>query len=351
VVSKLRFRRRWLPFVLAALALVTLSSTASAWRARADAKTPKPASAKAWKQLVAKAKSEGKVTIFSTQIPTLLADMADKFKKKYGISVTVNRNVDNVLVTQINTGISTGNLDADIWVANSRPYVLGAQKNAWIAQPVGPHFFAKTFDRAKFSGPGTAFVAGTAPTGFGWNKQLYPKGLKSYKDLLAPALKGRIGVLQPLSPVAVDFWLWLQETQGKSFITKLAAQNPKKYPSAVPTQQALASGEITGAIFISTVVKDLIAQGAPIGFKLPAKAWNTPYYAQIMKRAPHPAAAQLLADYMVSPEGQAIIAHNTGAVVKKVKSTYYVPPRIPKLKELTPAKVAAYQAYWNNLFK
>jgi iron(III) transport system substrate-binding protein len=351
VVRRFSFRRPWLLFVLAAVALATLASSASAWRGTVDAKTPKPASAKAWKQLVAKAKSEGKVTIFSTQIPTLLADMADKFKKKYGISVTVNRNVDNVLVTQINTGISSGKLDADIWVANSRPYVLGAQKNGWIAQAVGPHFFAKGFDRPKFTGPGTAFIAGTAPTGFAWNKQLYPRGLKSFKDFLAPALKGRIGVLQPLSPVAVDFWLWLQETQGKSFITKLAAQNPRKYASAVPTQQALASGEITAGIFVSTVVKDLIAQGAPIGFKLPSNAWNTPYYGQIMKRAPHPAAAQLLADYMVSAEGQAVVAHNTGAVVKKVKSTYYVAPRIPKLKELTPAKVAAYQAYWNNLFK
>jgi iron(III) transport system substrate-binding protein len=157
-------------------------------------------------------------------------------------------------------------------------------------------------------------------------------------------------VLQPLSPVAVDWWLYIQSTLGKSFITKLAAQNPKIYASAVPTQQALASGEISAAAFISTVVRDLIAQGAPIGFGLPKNAWNTPYYGMILKRAPHPAAAQLLADYMISAEGQASISHNVGAVVKKVPSTYYVPPRIPKLTTLTPDKVAAFQAYWKTLF-
>ena len=34
----------------------------------------------------------------------------------------------------------------DLWVNNSKPYVLGALKNGWVADAVGPHFFAKAFD-------------------------------------------------------------------------------------------------------------------------------------------------------------------------------------------------------------
>jgi hypothetical protein len=34
-----------------------------------------------------------------------------------------------------------------------------------------------------------------------------------------------------------------------------------------------------------------------------------------------------------------------------VPNAYYVTPRQQSLKALTPAKVTAYQAYWNDLFK
>src|SRR6266540_1994178 len=68
------------------------------------AKTPpkaQPATAKQWAQLVAKAKQEGSVAIYSSQSPTSLADFAAKFKAQYGISLTVNRNLDPVTAAHI----------------------------------------------------------------------------------------------------------------------------------------------------------------------------------------------------------------------------------------------------------
>jgi iron(III) transport system substrate-binding protein len=86
---------------LAALVAV-LASTATAAHSSATAKGPQPASAAAWKKIIAKAKQEGSVTVYSVQSPTGLQDLANAFKQKYGISVTVNRNVDSVLFSQIN---------------------------------------------------------------------------------------------------------------------------------------------------------------------------------------------------------------------------------------------------------
>jgi iron(III) transport system substrate-binding protein len=338
-----------LPLALAALAV--FGSTASAQQKAETAAAPKPYTAKEWTQLVAQAKQEGSVTIYTTQIPALVNDMAQKFKAKYGISVTVNRQVDNTLVTMINADFSSGKHTADLWVSNARPYVLGALENGWVGDARGPSFFSKGFDRATFAKPGKAWIAGTAVLGYGWNKA-YSPGLNSFKDLLNPALRGgKIGVLQPLSPAAVDFWYWIQENFGKDFIAKLAEQKPRLYASTTTMQPALASGEILAGTFIGTNVKDLIAQGAPIEFKLPKNAWNTPYYAMILKQAPHPAAAQLLANYMISPEGQAVMTRNVGAVLDNIPDTYYVPPRVVKLSELTPKKIADFQASWNALFK
>jgi iron(III) transport system substrate-binding protein len=346
------FGHHRLPLLLLTLTLLAASgSTASVSRGSTEAKSAKPLPAKEWNKLVAQAKREGSVTIYSTQIPTLLADMAAKFKAKYGIAVTVNRQVDNVLATQVTAEEGTGKASADLWVANSKAYVLGSLKNGWVTEAVGPHSFSKGFDRSIFAKPGKSFVVGSAVLGYGWNTGAYRTGLGSFRDLLNPSLVGKVGVLQPLSPVAVDWYLWLGETYGKDFITKLAAMKPKIYPSSVPMQQALTSGEISAGSFLPTTTLDLISQGAPVQFKLPQHPWNTPYYAMILKQAPHPAAAQVLADYMLSAEGQQSINHHIGSVLKNVPETSYVIPRIQKLSELTPAKVTAFQSYWNGLFK
>ena len=66
--------------------------------------------------------------------------------------------------------------------------------------------------------------------------------------------------------------------------------------------------------------------------------------------APHPAAAQLLANYMVTAEGQEAINKGFGAVMKDIPGTYFVAPRTTKLSEFTPKKVSDYITYWNSLF-
>src|SRR2546430_10970891 len=145
-------RRRWL-FLAAvtALAVAAVAGTASAAQ-RGSAATPKPASAAEWKKLIAKAKSEGTVTIYSVQNPAGLQDLANAFKAKYGISVTVNRNVDSVLLSQINAEEGAHKPIADIWVPSPKRFVVGAVQNGWVGDAVGPDFFKKQFDRKTYMG-------------------------------------------------------------------------------------------------------------------------------------------------------------------------------------------------------
>jgi iron(III) transport system substrate-binding protein len=330
--------------VFAAIACVGAIAIA----ASSAAPTAQPASKAAWAKLVAKAKSEGTVTIYSTQIPGSLTAFAAAFKAKYGIDVTVNRQADPILLTQVNAEMATNKHLVDLWVNNSKPYVLGALKNGWVADAVGPDFFAKNFDRSKYAKPGKAFQPGAAALGIGWNTSLYPQGLSKFQDLTNPALQGKLAVLQPTSPAGYDYYLWMKSTYGADMPAKLAAQKPKTYISAAPMANALASGEIAASAFISATILDLKAQGAPIGFKL--IGWNTPYFAMIMKSAPHPAAAQVLADYMVSPEGQAVINKNAIAALPKIPDTTHLPFRSTKLSDFTPQRITAMQDEWNKTF-
>ena len=54
----------------------------------------------------------------------------------------------------------------------------------------------------------------------------------------------------------------------------------------------------------------------------------------ILKNAPHPNAAQLLVNYMVTKEGTAAVQHLAGAVIPGAPETIYVPPRSSEPREL-----------------
>jgi iron(III) transport system substrate-binding protein len=316
---------------------------------------PKAATARQWATIVAKAKREGSVTLYTSQNPVLLAQTAKDFQAKYGISVTINRQIDSTLTTQVNAEVSSGNVNADVLVIASKPLVLGAQKpqNAWAVNAVGPALYAKGYDRAKFGGPAKANVVGLAILGITSNTSLYSKTIRDFPDVIDPALNGRIGIVSPGAPALVDWYLWLQETYGKSILTRLAAMNPKIYVSSLPMQQAVISGEISVGTFTPTSALDDKAKGAPINYVIPkgAKNWNAPWWGMVLAKAPHPNAAQLLINYLVTKEGQRSSQRHLGAVLQKVPDTFYIEPRKQNLLLLTPQKVTEFQNYWNGLFK
>jgi iron(III) transport system substrate-binding protein len=349
-VERLRVRL----IVAAAMLLLGVVAASAATAASEATPTVKPYTAAQWKSVVEKAKQEGSVTVYSSEHPVYLQDLANKFKEKYGITVTVNRAVDNVLVTQVTAEQGTGNLKADLWVSASKPQVLGALKNGWVADAKGPSFFMKRYDRTKFAKPGKAFAVGTAVLAIGWNSKAVPQGIKDYPGFLNQSLAGgKIGVPDPkAAPAFIDFYLWLQENYGANYLSRLAALKPKIYVSTLPMQQAMTSGEIAATILTPATTRDLKAQGAPVDFAIPPKgAWNAAWYGMVLNKAPHPNAAQLLADYFVTPEGQALVHKSYGSVLKGVPGTFYVPFRDQKLSNFTPAKTKAFIDNWDRLFR
>jgi iron(III) transport system substrate-binding protein len=331
------------------------SSSAKSVLARLATGAPRPATKKQWAKIVAQAKKEGSVTLYTSQNPLFLQDTVKAFKARYGITLTINRNVDGVLTQQVGAEESSGKVNADVVVIASLPTVLGFQKapNLWATNEVGPDLYKRAYNRKLFGGPGKANIVGEAILGIGWNTSLYPKTIKDLPDLLDPSLKGKLGVVKPTSPSLVDWYLWVESRFGKAFLSKLAAQQPKVYTSSLPMTQAVASGEISVGSFVATSALDLKAQGAPINFVVPGgrlHGWNAPWWGMVLKKAPHPAAAQLLMDYLVTKEGQATSQQKLGVVLKGIPGTFYIKPRKQNLVALAPAKVTAFENYWASLF-
>jgi iron(III) transport system substrate-binding protein len=343
----------WIALTVALAVVAGVGAAAGSGATAAKPAVPKPLSAAAWQAVVAKAKQEGTVTIYTVGAPANYANLAKRFKEIYGIDVVVNRKVDNDLLVQINAEQSTGKAVADIWVPATKGIVLGALNNGWVVDAVGPNFFLKRFDRKKLM-VGKGWIPGSALLGMSWNTQCFPQGIKDIPDFLNPAFKGKLGVSDPrISPAQVDWYQWLEKTYGNGIIEKLAAQKPRIYGSSLTAAQAVASGEICGAPQAAgSTTLDLKAKGAPVEYRLANKGnnWNAAYIGLILKQAPHPNAAQLLANFIVSPEGQALHNFGLGAIYKNVPGTFYSPPRVARSNDLAPAKVKAFIERWSKLF-
>ncbi|MET0460949.1 MAG: extracellular solute-binding protein [Ilumatobacteraceae bacterium] len=321
----------------------------------ADADTPAPAgvSDAEWDEIVTAAQEEGKVTIYSSQGLTQLEDLAGRFEEEYGIELEVVRDIDSALIPKVEAEQTTGSGIADVIAQASAAWSEQRGAEGWFVAPVGPAFDDPDYDRAANMSDLGFFTSSAAVLTFGWNTDQYPAGLTDYSDLLDPELAGgRIGVIEPSAPSIVDFWLYLEENYGEDFVTQLAAQDPKIYPSSLPMAQALTSGEISAASFVQVQV-DEKEQGAPVDSGLADQVWGARFNTSILNTAPHPNAAQVLSNYLVTVPGQEAIARKAASVLPDITgaTTTVDKVRVQDLDVLTPEFVAEYQAKWNDLFK
>lgn len=348
-------RRLRLWFVVGSLALAltaALAGTALAATGAANATKPavKPYTAAQWKALIRRAQAEGSVTLYSVQDPTNLAAVAKRFEELYKIKVTIVRNNDSALLSIINAEQGTGKAVADIWVPSLKRLVLGSTKNGWLVDARGPNFFKSRYDRGKFL-VGKGWVTGSAVLGMAWNTAAYSGPVTDVTTFLRPEFRGRIGVPDPrISPSFMDWYLAQQKKYGANIIDRLAGQSPKIYVSTLPMTQAVASGEIIGAPCAAGTAIALKAAGAPIDYKVLPDNWNAPYIGVILKQGPHQNAAQLLANFMVSPEGQELSNKGFGALYRNIPGTFYAQPRSVNVNDFTPAKVQAFNDKWVSLY-
>lgn len=307
--------------------------------------------------LVTAAKKEGKITIYSAQGLDALNNLAAAFEEEYpGIDVETVRGVDGDLSVKVETEFQTGKGIADMYVNASLSWVEAQAKAGRFLAPTGPELTGKgTYDVKQYVHEGNFFETNAAVLTFGWNTKLYPKGLTDYPDLLDPALAGKVGVIEPTAPSIVDFYLWLEETYGADYVTKLAAQKPRIYPSSLPMGEAMSSGEIAAGSFVAPIaLVPAKAKGAPVDFKMPPSgAWGSRYYGMVLKTGPHPNAAQLFANFMVTAKGQELITPSAGSVLPNVPGTLITNDkvRVQDPSKLTPDAVAAYQKKWKSLFQ
>jgi iron(III) transport system substrate-binding protein len=340
--------------VLLAIALLAAGCGGSGSKSKSSTATTAATSSSvdpAFQAVIDKAKQEGSATIYSSQGTDQLNDLAKRFQDKYGIHVDVLRDVDANVEAKLNVEHDSKKGIADVAVLSDTAFVNTKGQAGYFTPATGPSFNNAAYDKTKNVNPTGSFVVSAAVFALGWNTSS-PTAAKSYGDLLDPKLKGKIGVPDPaVSPSIVDFYFYLQEQMGPDFITKLAAQKPQIFPSVLTEAQNLTSGQISAATAVQPLV-DEKANGAPVDYALPNPAWGARFWASVTSVAPHPNAGMLLANFLLTQDGQEAIARKAGSALPNIKGAPIDVSkiRVPDATKLTPDAVANFRAEFKKLF-
>ncbi|GAA1827309.1 extracellular solute-binding protein [Pseudonocardia ailaonensis] len=308
----------------------------------------------AWQQTVAAGEKEGTVVFYSSAPQGTIDRLEKAFEAKYPkIDMQATRVTGLELATALENERNSGGSGADIALHDMIPFQYNNLGN--FIPPTGPNTQRPEYKKDGITLKGVSQMHNIVPFGVAYNTSLIPNPPKDFSTLLDPALKGQIGLFDGASPAASDLYAFLEKNYGgEDFLKKLAAQQPQFFPSVAPTLQALTSGEIAITDYASSVaVQDLVDQGAPVKFVPTKPQWAIQFYTYIPNWAKHPNAAQVLYDFMASPEGQTAINKNAISVLPNIPGTI---GQIGDVQTMTVEKVIdanvvnAYNARWRQIF-
>jgi iron(III) transport system substrate-binding protein len=274
-----------------------------------------------WQRIVAAAKKEGKVVIGAPPGSDFRNEAQAVLKKRFDVDsefiqapgpnlmskIVAEKQAGAVSVDAFLIGPCTGNslLKADMFEPLAPAMILPEVKDPakWFAG----HLWAdnQTGKNLLYS-----FVAQITPSLY-YNTQLVePQEVRNYNDLLDPKWKGKIGLRDPRVPGGgLAMWAFLLDLKGEEYIRRLAQQEMFVSRNARQIADALAKGGLS--LTIGVGYRDF---DAFLDANLPVKHLPTlkegTYVSGgngiigIIKGAPHPNAAKLFFNWLLSREGQ-----------------------------------------------
>jgi iron(III) transport system substrate-binding protein len=261
--------------------------------------------------LVAGARAEGKVVWYTSLAGSSYKELAQGFEKKYpGVKVDVYRAASNELMARITAEARARQYLADT-IETTLPLLKSLREDGLLAVYNSPHLARYPAHAKESAGKGLYYwgVNRESFIGVGYNPKLIPRTVvpKNFAGLLHPQLKGKIGMTT--SDTGVRMMGAILKFKSEEFARKLKAQEISLHSVS---GRAMADMAIAGEVPISASIfrdhaMESKGKGAPIDW-VPMEAVPTNAGATtIVYQAPHPHAAVLMADFILSPEGQKIL--------------------------------------------
>jgi iron(III) transport system substrate-binding protein len=297
-------------------------------------------------RLIAGAKREGQVTYYSAMIVNqALRPLTAAFQKKYPfIKMTFWRADSEDIQTRMSAEIRANKPVVDIAEGTGIGELAvrsGLAQESWSPEFAGIPEYMR--DRRRLWAPTRMSYFGMA-----YNTRLVAPDIapKTYEDLLDPKWKGKM--VWPLlthvgAPLFVtNLRLTWGEDKARAYLEKLRTQNIVNFGAGNP--RTLVDRVIAGEYPIALQIfahHPLISagKGAPAAAQLLPPVASAPGTVVIPKGSRHPHAALLLMDFLLSKEGQQILA-----------AAEYLPVRpdvdpIPRISPIVPSRAGVQENF------
>ena len=308
------------------------------------------------------ARREGSVVWYSTLIVNqIVRPMAAAFEAKYpGIKVEYSRSSSSDVSLKIANESRAHKVRADVFDGSNTVFLLRDPRLVETYRPNAAEAWPAELRDPE--GKWTALNLFYWTTAYNTNQVKAEDAPKTFTDLLNPKWKGKIAWTYDLTPGGPPGFVHnilstMGEQQGTDYLRALAKQEPVTIPGA---QRVVLDQVISGEYPLCAMILNYHAAisqkaGAPVAWIKMEPLLQTFGLVSIVANAPHPNAAKLFVEFMLSEEGQTVLANND-----YIPAHPGVQARIPELKPdrggfavnlVTPAMVRDDSPGWTKIYK
>jgi iron(III) transport system substrate-binding protein len=262
------------------------------------------AHAQTQEQLIAGAKTEGKLVLYASAATQQLQMYMTAFNKRYPFIKTEYFRTDKQkLVTRVLLEEQAKQRIADlIHTSVIETHIL--KKRGALSRYVPAEAASYPSQYKDTEGFWTSVYASGTLMGFNSRQVKRAEAPKSYEDLLNPRWKNAMGI----DNTKIEWFSMLLKLKGRSFMEKLAAQNPQVLNGNTNALNLLAAGEfpVMAGVYEYSV-DNLKTKGAPVDWIGLEPVIIYTVAASLPSNPPHPFAAKLFIEWLLTKEGQEVI--------------------------------------------
>lgn len=278
------------------------------------------------------AAAEQKLFVYTSMKESMVGDLKTAFVKRHpDIKLDFQSAGAGKLMAKIAAERESGKILADVLWTSEVPdfYHL---KSQGLLLPYLPLSIKSLINPLPdYDGSFTAVRLGTL--GIAYNTRIIKEAPRTWTDLLKPAYKGAYGIANPaLSGTAYMSVAVLSKTFGWSYFEALRANGAKMGKGSGQVVDDTASGDLVASLAVDYITLDKVDKGATLALVYPPEMLVIPSPIAIFRNSPNVEAAKKFVEFVLSQEGQTIIA-NEGTL--PVRADVKVPERfkLPQVQD------------------
>ena len=249
-----------------------------------------------------------KLMVYTSMKESLIGKLRDAFAKKHPeVSFDYYSAGAGKLMAKVAAERQSGKLTVDVlWHSEVPDFFQLKQEGVW-EKDVSPE--AKAVESTVKDPDGFFTPARLGTLGIAYNTKKITAPPKGWDDMLDPRFKDGFAIANPaLSGTAMMSVALLANTFGWEYIQKLKANGAKIGAGSGQVVDDTASGDFKASLAPDYIAIDKIKKGANMGLAYPKEMLVVPSPIAIFKGTPNLKAAQKFVDFLLSKDGQTIVA-------------------------------------------